>query len=53
MITLTIEQANLVIQCIDSTIRQGGIVAARQLLAIVDDIEKQAIELQNPVGETE
>ena len=46
MITLTIEQANLVVQCIDSTIRQGGIAAARQLLAIVDDIEKQAVALQ-------
>jgi hypothetical protein len=46
MITLTIEQANLVIQCIDQTIRQGGILAARQLLAIVDEIEKQAVDLQ-------
>ena len=40
-VTLTEEQAKLVMQCLDLATKQGGLNAASQLLPIATNIEKQ------------
>jgi hypothetical protein len=40
-VTLSEEQAKLVMQCLDLACKQGGLNAASQLLPIATSIEKQ------------
>ena len=48
-VTLTEEQAKLVMQCLDLACKQGGLNAAAAILPIARDIEQQlAAEEQNP-----
>lgn len=46
-VTLTEEQAKLVMQALDIAVRQGGLNASAQLLPVAMDIEKQLTETEN------
>jgi hypothetical protein len=45
-VTLTEEQAKLVMQCLDLACKQGGLNAAAQLLPLATSIEKQLTEVE-------
>ena len=49
-VTLTEEQAKLVMQCLDLTVKTGGLNAAAQILPVATNIEKQLTE-QAPANE--
>ena len=40
-VTLTAEQAKLVMQCLDLAVKTGGLNAAAQILPVASDIEHQ------------
>ena len=40
-VTLTEEQAKLVMQCLDLAVKTGGLNAAAQILPVASDIEQQ------------
>ena len=43
-VTLTEEQAKLVMQCLDIAVKAGGLNAAAQILPLATSIEKQLTE---------
>jgi hypothetical protein len=43
-VTLTAEQAKLVMQCLDLAVKTGGLNAAAQILPVATNIEKQLTE---------
>jgi hypothetical protein len=45
-VTLTEEQAKLVMQCLDLACKQGGLNAAAQILPVATSIEKQLTEAE-------
>jgi hypothetical protein len=47
-VTLTAEQAKLVMQCLDLACKQGGLNAASQLLPVAVSIEKQLTATEEP-----
>lgn len=40
-VTLTEDQAKLVMQCLDLAVKTGGLNAAAQILPVASDIERQ------------
>jgi hypothetical protein len=47
-VTLTEEQAKLVMQCLDLACKQGGLNAAAAILPVAAGIEKQLTEPEAP-----
>ncbi len=45
-VTLTAEQARLVMQCLDLAVKTGGLNAAAQILPLATSIEKQLTEAE-------
>jgi hypothetical protein len=45
-VTLTEEQAKLVMQCLDLAVKTGGLNAAAQILPLATSIEKQLTEAE-------
>ena len=43
-VTLTEEQAKLVMQCLDLAVKAGGLNAAAQILPVATSLEKQLTE---------
>ena len=43
-VTLTADQARLVMQCLDLAVKTGGLNAAAQILPLATSIEKQRAE---------
>jgi hypothetical protein len=43
-VTLTAEQARIVMQCLDLAVKTGGLNAAAQILPLATSIEKQLTE---------
>jgi hypothetical protein len=43
-VTLTEEQARIVMQCLDIAVKAGGLNAAAQILPVATSIEKQLTE---------
>ena len=47
-ITITEDEAKLVMQCLDLTTKHGGLNAAAAILPVAKSIESQLVETQNP-----
>ena len=47
-VTLTSEQAKLVMQCLDLAVKTGGLNAAAQILPIAQSIEQQLTAVSEP-----
>jgi len=47
-VTLTAEQAKLVMQCLDLATKHGGLNAAAQLLPVATAIEEQLVAAPSP-----
>ena len=47
-VTLTEEQAKLVMQCLDLACKQGGLNAAAQILPVATAIEQQLTAVSDP-----
>jgi hypothetical protein len=49
-VTLTAEQAKLVMQCLDLACKQGGLNAAAQILPVATAIEQQLVAAPSPAS---
>ncbi len=47
-VTLTKEQAKLVMQCLDLAVKTGGLNAAAQILPVAAEIERQLTAKEQP-----
>ena len=47
-VTLTSEQAKLVMQCLDLAVKTGGLNAAAQILPVAQTIEQQLTAVSEP-----
>jgi hypothetical protein len=47
-ITITEDEAKLVMQCLDLATKHGGLNAAAAILPVAKSIESQLVETQNP-----
>lgn len=47
-VTLTEEQAKLVMQCLDLATKHGGLNAAAAILPVATEIERQLVKDENP-----
>ena len=47
-VTLTEEQAKLVMQCLDLSVKTGGLNAAAQILPVATEIERQLTQEDTP-----
>ena len=49
-VTLTAEQAKLVMQCLDLAVKTGGLNAAAQILPVASAIEQQLVAAPSPAS---
>lgn len=50
-VTLTADQAKLVMQCLDLAVKTGGLNAAAQILPVASDIERQLTAKEEAAAE--
>jgi hypothetical protein len=49
-VTLTADQAKLVMQCLDLAVKTGGLNAAAQILPVAQTIEQQLTAASDPLA---